>query len=184
MKKFLAILLVVILASTVVLAAPMMKVKSFGPGYGPVKPWFGWQAREELRFQEKEQLKERARETLKEMYKKAFETGKLTKEQAQQILNIINEAKEKLNALQKEFEELRQKASKMTLNEYRNAVRELNQKRAEITKEAAQKIGDIVTVEQLELLRSQLRFTFKKCYVPTLNFFDEVILKALEEYAK
>ncbi len=198
MKKFVAVLSVLVLASTAVLAAPMMRAKSFGPGVGPVETGFGCRVQDGFRFQDKEQLRERirefqqdreqirekVREIAREMFKKAFEVMKLTKEQAKKILDVVNEAKEKLSEFQKKFDELREKARTMTLNEYHTAVKELNQERAEIMQEAVQQIGDIITVEQMQLLREYYRLMLRHRFGPSINFFDGTILEALEEYVK
>ncbi|MFN4191110.1 MAG: hypothetical protein ACK4E2_08945 [Pseudothermotoga sp.] len=194
MKKFVTALLVLTVFSTVILAGPMARQKTFGPGtnpgpMAPVAPRFvepyKEQLKERIMLQDKEQIRERLKEQAKELSKEMFQAMNMTKEQAKQILQIVNEAKEKLNALQNQYKELKEKAGTMTLNEYRTAIQQLNQKRAQIIQEMRQKIGDIITVDQIntawrQLYREKLRTRLQL----NLNFLDDVVLEALEEYAK
>lgn len=193
MKKFLTALLVLTVLSTVLLAAPNPG-RSFGPGanVGPQRPEgpafvapFKEQLKERIMLKDREQIWQRMKETIKEESKETFKAMNMTKEQARQILQIVNETKEKLNAIQKEFKELQEKAGTMTLNEYRTAIQQLNQKRVEIMMEARQKIGDVITVDQMRaavknLYRERLRTRLQ----PKIDFFNENVLEALEEYAK
>lgn len=78
----------------------------------------------------------------------------LSRDQAEQLLNIIVETKEQLNALEKEYEVLLEKSKDMTLNELSTQRQALNQKRAEILQGAEKKIAENLKVSQLENLRS------------------------------
>ncbi|MFN4189990.1 MAG: hypothetical protein ACK4E2_03225 [Pseudothermotoga sp.] len=78
----------------------------------------------------------------------------LSRDQAEQLLNVIVETKEQLNALEKEYEVLLEKSKDMTLNELSTQRRALNQKRAEILQGAEKKIAEILKVSQLENLRN------------------------------
>ncbi len=180
MKKFLIVLLVVVVISTTILAAPMVRG---GFPVGGVKPGFGYRSAPQLLMQNKQQLFEKLRESRPQVYSEYFKAMNLSKEQAKQILEIVNEAKEKLSALEKEYQQLKEQARNMTLNQYRETIRNLNQKRAEIIREANQKIGDVITVEQISALRNY-RLKTRYHIGSKLNFFVDEILKALEDYAK
>lgn len=78
----------------------------------------------------------------------------LSKDQAQQLLNVITETKEQLNNLEQEYKALLEKSKDMTLNELSTQRRALNQKRAEILQGAEKKIAEILKVSQLENLRN------------------------------
>lgn len=78
----------------------------------------------------------------------------LSRDQAEQLLNVIVETKEQLNALEEEYEVLLEKSKDMTLNELSTQRRVLNQKRAEILQGAEKKIAEILKVSQLENLRN------------------------------
>lgn len=194
MKKFVTVVLVLTVFSTFILAGPMARQKTFGPKanpwpMAPVAPRFvepyKEQFKERIMLQDKEQIRERLKEQAKELSKEMFKAMNMTKEQAKQILQIVNEAREKLNALQNQYKELKEKAGNMTLNEYRAAIQQLNQERVQIIQEMRQKIGDIITVDQINaawkpLYRERLRTRLQL----NLNFFDDAVLEALEEYAE
>lgn len=78
----------------------------------------------------------------------------LSRDQAEQLLNVIVETKEQLNALENEYEVLLEKSKDMTLNELSTQRRALNQKRAEILQGAEKKIAEILKVSQLDNLRN------------------------------
>ncbi len=78
----------------------------------------------------------------------------LSRDQAEQLLNVTVETKEQLNALEKEYEVLLEKSKDMTLKELSTQRRALNQKRAEILQGAEKKIAEILKVSQLENLRN------------------------------
>ncbi|HEY8542497.1 MAG TPA: hypothetical protein VIL29_08935 [Pseudothermotoga sp.] len=78
----------------------------------------------------------------------------LSKEQAQQLLNVITETKQQLSNLEQEYKTLLEKSKDMTLNELADQRRALNQKRAQILQDAEKKIADILKVSQLENLRN------------------------------
>ncbi len=194
MNRLVTILLILTVLSTLILAAPITRERTFGPAakpgpMAPAAPRFVEPYREKIKerimLHDKEQIRERLKEQAKELSKEMFQAMNMTKEQARQILQIVNEAKEKLNALQNQYKELKEKAGTMTLNEYRAAIQQLNQKRAQIIQETRQKIGDIITVDQIntawrQLYRERLRTRLHL----NLNFFDGAVLEALEEYAE
>lgn len=129
-------------------------------------------------------------------YEEAFKAMNLTKEQAQQLLSSIKDAKTKLEALDNEYKALYEKAKDMTVYEFRTQLRELNQKRAEILRELNQKVAETLKVGQLQCLMEHYRLrrapSFDRWNVgPNIRgfakgpaLFDDDFIDALEKYSK
>lgn len=128
-------------------------------------------------------------------YEQMFKEMNLTKEQAQQMLDAIKEAKAKLEALEKEYKDLYDQSKNMTVYEFRNRVRELNQKRAEIMQQLRERIEQTIKMEQLQQLMQTYRlrrianygdprFGWKFDGFRGPAFLDEEFIDALEEYIK
>lgn len=129
-------------------------------------------------------------------YEEAFKAMNLTKEQARQLLDATKDAKAKLEALDKEYKALYEKAKDMTVYEFRTQLRELNQKRAEIMREFNQKVAETLKVGQLQCLMEHYRLrrspAFDRWNVgPNIRgfakgpaLFDNDFIDALEKYSK
>jgi len=123
-------------------------------------------------------------------YQEMFKEMNLTKEQAQRILNVIKDAKAKLEELEKQYEELYENAKNMSVYEFRARVRELNQKRAEIMQQMREEIEKTINVEQLQRLMQTYRLRRTEMFAgPKVGFrgpafLDEDFIDALEEYVK
>lgn len=129
-------------------------------------------------------------------YEEAFKAMNLTKEQARQLLDATKDAKAKLEALDKEYKALYEKAKDMTVYEFRTQLRELNQKRAEIMREFNQKVAETLKVGQLQCLMEHYRLrrapTFDcwnvgpniRGFAKGPSLFDNDFIDALEKYSK
>lgn len=184
--------LLVLTVATVVLVAVM----SFAAGkfnYAPQRfapewrqPVTAWRQPVAPRYQFRQEFS----------YEEAFEAMNLTKEQARQLLGSIKDAKAKLEALDKEYKALYEKAKDMTVYEFRTQLRDLNQKRAEILRELNQKVAETLKVGQLQCLMEHYRLRrapgFDRWNVgPNIRgfakgpaLFDDDLIDALEKYSK
>jgi len=133
MKKAVLLVMSLVLAATFTLAAGL------GKGYGKM-------------LQLNKQLS----------YTEIIKALDLSKEQAQQLLNVIDETKEQFAKLENEYKTLLEKSKSMTLNEFATQRRELNQKRAEILQTAERKIADIIKVSQLQNLQQHYMNRFRE----------------------
>jgi len=77
----------------------------------------------------------------------------LTEDQAQELLDLITEAKDQLNALKEEFASLIDKAEEMTISEFLTAKKELIEKQKQIFETLAKDVADIITVGQMKNLK-------------------------------
>lgn len=192
MKRFLVLTVtLVILATAVSFAAgrfsevPQIGRFSYGPQMQKFAPTWKQPVMPAPRYQLRQQL----------TYEQMFKEMNLTKEQAQQLLDAIKEAKTKLEALEKEYKDLYDQSKNMTVYEFKSKVRELNQKRAEIVRQLREKIEQTIRIEQLQQLMQTYRLRRTMMYgEPRLGwkfdgfrgpaFFDEDFIDALEEYIK
>ncbi|MEJ5228631.1 MAG: hypothetical protein WHT65_01385 [Pseudothermotoga sp.] len=133
MKKAVLLVMSLVLAATFTLAAGL------GKGYGNMR-----QLNKQLSYTE------------------VIKALDLSKEQAEQLLNVITETKEQLAQLEEEYKALLENSKSMTLNEFATQKRELNQKRAEILQNAEKKIADIVKVSQLQNLQQHYMNRFRE----------------------
>ncbi|WP_165276101.1 OmpH family outer membrane protein [Thermotoga sp. Ku-13t] len=190
MKRFLVLTVaLVILATAVSFAAgrfgnvpqvnrfmPALPMQRFAPAWKqPVAPAPRYQARQQFTYEE------------------MFKEMNLTKEQAQQMLDAIKETKTKLEALEEEYKDLYDQSKNMTVYEFRNKLRELNQKRAEILQQLRERIEQTIRIEQLQQLMQTYRLRrVMTCGEPRLSwkfdgfrgpvFLNEEFIDALEEY--
>lgn len=177
--------LLVLTVALVVLAAAM----SFAAGkfnYAPQRFVPEWKQPVAPRYQFRQEFS----------YEEAFKAMNLTKEQARQLLDATKDAKAKLEALDKEYKALYEKAKDMTVYEFRTQLRELNQKRAEIMREFNQKVAETLKVGQLQCLMEHYRLrrspAFDRWNVgPNIRgfakgpaLFDNDFIDALEKYSK
>ncbi len=189
MKRFLTFLLISLFSSSFLLALPRSQ-----SGFGglPSDPKGDASQNTQEKEQMREQLRQEQREQLREEFQKVFQAMNLTKEQVRQMQQIINQVRERLNALSEEYDRLRENAPKMSANEFRLAVQQLNQKRLEILRDAVEKLGDVITVEQLQRfmecwqlqIRDHVREVLRLYLVDSLYFFGETFLEILGEYAE
>ncbi len=76
-----------------------------------------------------------------------------TEDQAQELLDLISEAKAQLSALKEEYASLIDKAEEMSISDFLTAKKELSEKQKEIFKTFGKGVADIITVGQIQNLK-------------------------------
>jgi uncharacterized lipoprotein YehR (DUF1307 family) len=153
-----------------------------------------------------EEMQEFAEARMKLVFAEVLNAMDLSKEQAEKIYNVLNEAKTELQQisekLMEKHEEAYQAAVKgddKALDEIKEDIQDLLEERAEIIEEALEKVKSEITVEQLEKLMNQFgfqnRFRFNekiaagirnramnlRGYVPGFIFTDE-FMEVLQDF--